>query len=314
MTEGAGLPSFWAALFLQAGYNTAVVTVGAALLGAAAGGIGCFVLLRKRALVSDAISHATFPGLALAFLVMAGLTGEGRWLPGLMIGAGLSAALGLWAVDALTRATRLPEDAAIGAVLSSFFGAGVVLMTLVQGLPLGQQAGLSDYLLGATAGMLRSEAEIIAIAALVTGAAVFLLRRTFILVAFDAEYAAVRGVNLRLADLALMGLLLAVVVIGLRVAGLVLVVALTIIPAVTARFWTDRPARMALLSALFGAACAWLGAVLSALGPALPTGALIVLCAAGMFTLSLLFAPGRGAVAQVIARARQRRALGKGRA
>lgn len=306
------MQAFLAALTLQAGYNTALVTLGAALLGAAAGGIGCFVLLRKRALVSDAISHATLPGLALAFLVMTGLGGEGRWLPGLMIGAGLSAALGLWAVDALVRHTRLPEDAAIGAVLSSFFGFGVVLMTLVQGMGVGQQAGLSDYLLGATAGMLRAEAEIIAIAALLTALAIFLLRRVFTLVAFDPEYAAVRGINIRAADMALMGLLLAVVVIGLKVAGLVLVVALTIIPPVTARFWTDRPAHMALLSAAFGAVAAWTGAVLSALGPALPTGALIVLVAAALFTLSLLFAPGRGAVARAVAQARMRRDLRAG--
>jgi manganese/zinc/iron transport system permease protein len=110
------------ALTLQLGYNAALVTIGAALLGAASGAAGTFLFLRKRALVSDAISHATLPGVALAFLVMVALGGDGRNLPGLLVGAGLSAGLGLLAVQWMTRRTRLAEDAAIGAVLSVFFG------------------------------------------------------------------------------------------------------------------------------------------------------------------------------------------------
>lgn len=293
---------FLSALFLQAGYNTALVTVGAAILGASAGAIGSFVLLRKRSLVSDAISHATLPGLALAFIVMAALTGDGRWLPGLMIGAALSAGLGLLVVDWLSARTRLAEDAAIGAVLSVFFGAGVVLMTVIQTLQTGRQAGLSGYLLGSTAGMLRSEAEIIAVAAAVTGLAIFLLRRPFTLVCFDAEYAAVRGISIRATDLAMMALLMAVTVIGLKVAGLVLIVALTIIPPVAARFWTDRPGRMVVIAAALGAVAAWLGAVVSSLDDGLPTGSLIVLFAFGLFMVSLLLSPRRGLLAGIVHR------------
>ncbi|MEL7081792.1 MAG: metal ABC transporter permease, partial [Pseudomonadota bacterium] len=117
------------ALLLQLGYNATLVTIGAMLLGMAAGLGGTFLFLRKRALVSDAISHATLPGIGLAFLVMTLLGGDGRGLPGLLLGAMLSAALGLLAVQWLTRRTRLGEDAAIGAVLSVFFGFGVVLLT-----------------------------------------------------------------------------------------------------------------------------------------------------------------------------------------
>ena len=298
------MDGFLAALFLRAGYNTALVTVGAAILGASAGAIGSFVLLRKRSLVSDAISHSTLPGLALAFIVMAALTGDGRWLPGLMIGAALSAGLGLLVVDWLTARTRLAEDAAIGAVLSVFFGAGVVLMTVIQTLQTGRQAGLSSYLLGSTAGMLRSEAQIIAVAAAIIGLAIFLLRRPFTLVCFDPEYAAVRGVNVRATDLVMMALLMAVTVIGLKVAGLVLIVALTIIPPVAARFWTNRPGRMVVIAAGLGALAAWLGAVLSSLDRGLPTGSLIVLSAFALFVLSLTLSPRRGLLAGIAHRLR----------
>jgi manganese/zinc/iron transport system permease protein len=146
------------ALTLQLGYNAALVTIGAALLGAASGAAGTFLFLRKRALVSDAISHATLPGVALAFLVMVALGGDGRNLPGLLVGAGLSAGLGLLAVQWMTRRTRLAEDAAIGAVLSVFFGLGIVLLTVIQTLSSGRQAGLEEFLLGATAGMLFTDA------------------------------------------------------------------------------------------------------------------------------------------------------------
>lgn len=296
------MDAFLSALFLQAGYNTTLVSIGAAILGASAGAIGTFVLLRKRSLVSDAISHATLPGLAAAFIIMAWLTGDGRWVAGLMIGAALSAGIGLFLVEWITRRTRLTEDAAIGTVLSVFFGLGIVLLTVIQTLETGRQAGISGYLVGSTAGMLRSEAETIAIAALLTGVAIFLLRRPFTLVCFDQEYAAVRGINVRATDLAMMGLLLAVTVIGLKVAGLVLIVALTIIPPVAARFWTDRPEPMVVIAALIGAVSAYLGAVISSIDRGLPTGALIVLMAFALFVASLILSPRRGLLAGAIQR------------
>ncbi len=303
------LATLWAALGLQAGYNSAVVTLGAALLGAAAGGAGVFVLLRRRALISDALGHATLPGVALAFLAMAALGGDGRFLPGLLAGATLSALVGLMLIGWMGRATRLPEDAAIGAVLSVFFGLGVVLLTVVQSVPLGRQAGLEGFLLGAGSATLRAEAEMAALAALVAGLAVFALRRPMTLVAFDEGHAATLGIDVARVDFAIMALALGVTVIGLKTVGLVLIVALLIIPPVTARFWTDRIDAMLALSALFGALSGWIGAALSAAGPGLPTGPLIVLTAFALFALSLAGAPRRGALAAALRRLRfQRRA------
>lgn len=299
--------AFLAALALQAGYNTAVVSVGAALLGASAGAIGAFVLLRKRSLVSDAIGHATLPGLAGAFILMALLTGDGRFLPGLLVGAAASAALGLVTVDWIVRRTRLGEDAAIGAVLSVFFGLGIVLLTVIQSLDVGGQAGIVTYLVGSTAGMLRSEAETIAVAGLAVVAAIFVLRRPFVLVCFDPEYAATRGIDVRRTDLAMMALLLAVTVIGLKVAGLVLIVALTIIPPVAARFWTNRPEAMVVIAAAIGGLSGYVGTAVSSVDAALPTGALVVLFAFAAFLVSLVVSPVRGVAAAAFTRLAFRR-------
>ena len=294
------LQTFFAAAALQLGYNATLVTIGAGLLGIAAGAGGSFLFLRKRALVSDAVAHATLPGVGLAFLVMVAFGGDGRNLPGLLAGSAASAAAGLYLVDWITRRTRLAEDAAIGAVLSVFFGAGIVLLTVIQTLDTGRQAGLEGFLLGSTAGMLFQDAVVIAAGGALTVAAIVLLRRPMTAVAFDPEYAASTGTNVRAIDLAMMALVMAVTVIGLKIVGLILIVALLIIPAVTARFWTDRTDRLVLYAGLFGGASGYVGAAVSASAPGLPTGPIIVLTAFGLFLAAMLFAPQRGLVAAAL--------------
>jgi manganese/zinc/iron transport system permease protein len=309
------------ALTLRAGYNAALVAVGAGLLGVAAGSTGAFLFLRKRALVSDAVAHATLPGVALAFLAATALGGDGRNLAALLAGSAVSAALGLLAVEWIARRTRLPEDAAIGAVLSSFFGLGVVLLTVIQTLPRGRQAGLEGFLLGSTAGMLFADAVTIAVGGAAAVAAVWAMRRPMTLVAFDPGYAAAAGWNVRRVDLAMMALATAVTVVGLKLVGLVLIVALLIIPAAAARFWTDRAVRVVWGAGLIGGVSGHVGAALSAAAPALPTGPIIVLVCAAIFAASLLCAPVRGVAAALLRRRRfQRRvhlrqgllALGRG--
>ena len=296
--------TFLLALTLNAGYNAALVAVGAALLGIAAGSAGAFLFLRKRALVSDAVAHATLPGIGIAFIVMVLLGGDGRNLFGLMVGSAVSAGLGLLLVDWISRRTRLAEDAAIGAVLSVFFGFGIVLLTVIQTMSRGQQAGLESFLLGSTAGMLMQDAVVVAAGGALAVAAVVLLRRPMTLVAFDPDFALAAGIPVRRVDLAMMGLVMGVTVIGLKLVGLILIVAMLIIPAVTARFWTDRTDRVVLAAGAIGGIAAYVGAALSASAPNLPTGPIIVVVAFAAFLVSLLFAPGRGVLASALRRRR----------
>lgn len=291
---------FLHALFLQAGYNAALVAIGAALLGFAAGSSGTFLFIRKRALVSDAVAHATLPGVGLAFIVMVSLGGDGRNLIGLLAGSALTAYLGLLVIEWIPRRTRLAEDAAIGAVLGVFFGMGIVLLTIVQTMSAGRQAGLESFLLGTTAGMLLQDAVIIAIGGSLAVFASWLMRRPMTLVAFDSDYAAALGYDVRRLDLLMMGLVLAVTVVGLKLVGLILIVAMLIMPAVTARFWTDRSDRMIWIAGAVGGVSGYLGAALSAAAPALPTGPIIVLVAAAVFVVSLFLAPVRGVLAAVL--------------
>ncbi len=288
------------ALTLQLGYNATLVTIGAALLGIAAGATGTFLFLGKRALVSDAISHATLPGVGIAFMVMVMLGGDGRSLPGLLIGSAISASIGLLCVSWITRYTRLAEDAAIGAVLSVFFGFGIVLLTVIQSMSAGRQAGLESFMLGSTAGMLWNDALVIATGGALVLALTLILRRPMALVAFDPEFSAGAGMNVRRIELAMMALALAITVVGLKIVGLILIVALLIIPAVAARFWTNRVGHVVLIAGIFGGLSGYVGAAISATAPALPTGPIIVLVAFALFACSLLAAPGRGVMAAIL--------------
>jgi len=287
----------WAALSLSLGYNATLVTLGASLLGAAAGMAGTFLYLRKNALISDAISHATLPGLGFAFLVAFGFGIDGRQLFILLSGSALSAALGLYFVNWLTRETRLTQDTAIGCVLSVFFAFGVVLLTIIQVIPAGRKAGLESFLLGSTAGMLYSDALLILVLSIITALVLFVFLRPIKLVVFDQGYSETLGISVQRVDFIILAVTLAVTVLGMKIVGLILIVALLIIPAVSARFWSERANIILVTATLFGALSGYIGSAISAVSPGLPTGPIIVLCCFGLFLFSFLFAPKRGVLA-----------------
>lgn len=281
-------------LTLRAGYNSTVVILGTSMLGLAAGVVGAFALLRRRAMMADALTHATLPGVAIAFLLAASLGMEGRSLPILLLGAAASGVLGLLAVQGVVRATRLTEDAAIGIVLSVFFGAGVVLLSLIQGLSTGNQGGLKAFIYGQTAAMHARDATLMAGIALITVIAAAAFYKELALVCFDDSFAKVGGWPVTTIDLLMMGMVVLIVVAGLQAVGLILVIALLIIPPAAARFWSDRLGSVIIFSALIGTLSGYFGAVFSCLLPRMPAGAVIVLTAGSVFFLSMLLAPKRG--------------------
>ena len=120
--------------------NTRVVVTGTMLLGLAAGIVGTYMLLRRRALVGDALSHATLPGIRIAFMVMVAGGGAGKFLPGLLLGAAATGLLGVGAIIVITRLTRIKEDAALGIVLSVSFGLGISILGIIQKMDTGSAA------------------------------------------------------------------------------------------------------------------------------------------------------------------------------
>ena len=288
-----------AVLTLQAGLNSAIVVVGTACLGVAAGIVGCFALLRKRALMGDALAHSTLPGVCLAFLVLTVFLNKERTLAALLAGAALTGVAGVYTVHLISRHTRLPEDAAIGAVLSVFFGAGVVLLSFIQSLSTGSEGGLHHFIYGQTAAMSLADARLIVVLALTAIVAAVMLFKEFRMLCFDYGFAQVQGWPVVRLDLAMMTLVVLITITGLQSVGIILVIALLIIPPAAARFWTERLTALLVLSAFIGGLSGYLGASLSALLPRMPAGAVIVLLAGLLFLFSFLFAPQRGVAAAV---------------
>src|SRR5687768_3561024 len=221
-------------------YGTRVTVIGVALLGLAGGVIGTFLLLRKRALLGDVLSHATYPGICLAFMLAFGVTGVGKNLPWLLAGAAASGLIGLGCMLAIRRFSRIKEDAALGLVLGLFFGAGVVLNDFLISGEYGEASGVSAFLEGNPAALLSRDAWLIAAILVLCLLACGLLYKELRLLCFDSDYAAAQGWPTLLLDIALMTLVTLVVISGLQAVGLILVIAVLVIPPAAARFWTQR--------------------------------------------------------------------------
>jgi manganese/zinc/iron transport system permease protein len=275
-------------------YNTRVVVLGTTLLGVAGGVVGSFTLLRKRALMGDALSHATLPGIAIAFLISVAAGLNGRSLLILLGGATVTGVLGLLVVLLLRHSTRIKEDSALGIVLSVFFGLGVALLGIVQQTPQGHAAGLEGFIYGKAASISSTDAWLIAGSAGVSIVVCALMFKELRLLCFDAGYARSQGWPVAMLDVAMMSLVVLVTVVGLQAVGLILVIALLIIPAAAARFWTERLDHMVVIAAAAGAMSGLVGALASALLPNLPSGAMIVLVAGVVFVLSMLLGTSRG--------------------
>lgn len=274
-------------------YNTLVVAAGVAAVGLAAGVVGSLTLLRKRPLVGDAAAHATLAGVAGAFLI----SGR-RDLPMLLAGALAAAVAGLAALVLIRRFTKTRDDAATALVVGVGFGAGIVLVSGITARGIPDGAGLETFLLGHTAALTAADATLLAAVSAAAVAVVLLILKEATLVAFDAEFAAATGWPVTLIDLVLVTLVAVMVVVGLPAAGAVLVTALVVIPPLAARQWTERVTTMLVLAGGFGLAAAVAGVAVTSRVPGLATGPVVVLAAAAIFAVSLVFAPQRGLLAR----------------
>ena len=290
-------------------YNTRLVVVATSVLGAASGLVGSFLLLRKRSLIGDALSHATLPGVCLAFLLMSKLGGYGKWLPGLLIGAALTGLIGVGCVTLIRKHTRLKDDAALGIVLSVFFAFGVTLQKLITSLGTGDAAGIDSFIYGKPASLVLSDLILIIVAATVAVGLCLLFMKEFTLLSFDEGFAAAQGWPTGRLDAAMLALVTLVTVIGLQAVGLILVIALLITPPAAARFWTESLPKMLAIAAVIGAISGWLGASLSAIYDDLPAGAVIVLVTSAAFFLSMLFGSSRGVIVRLLQQWRLRRTV-----
>ena len=283
---------------------TRTVMAGACLLGLCAGLVGCFTLLRKRALVGDVLAHAALPGICVAYLVLGG-----RSFVALLIGALCSGVLAVATLAVLRSKSKVREDAALGGVLSGFFALGIVLSSIVQRKPVDSPAGLDTFIYGQAAVMTRSDVITLAVVASIAIVMVAIFGRRFMMLCFDEAFAKSAGMRTLAVDFALMVLVCLVTIAGLPAAGVVLIAALLIIPAVTARMWTQSLNVMLVIASLAGALCAMSGVAISGVFKDVPTGPAITLFAGACFVVSLLISPRVGIVRRAMQSFRTRRRI-----
>ena len=265
--------------------------IGSMLLGVSCGLLGSFIVVRKMALVGDALSHAVLPGVALGFL-----WNMSKDPVAILVGATLAGLLGAAMVTLIKQTTRLKEDAALGLVLASFFAVGICLMTMIQRLPTGNKSGLQNFLFGQAAAISAADVRLMGVVTAGAIVAITIFYKEFLVTSFDAAFARVAGFPAQVIHYVLMLLLAFAVVIALQAVGVVLVSAMLITPAAAAYLLTDRMSRMLWLAALFGMLAGAAGAFFSFLGPKLPTGPFMVLGATCVFALAFLFGPKHGVV------------------
>jgi manganese/iron transport system permease protein len=240
----------------------------AALTGVACGVLGSYVVLRGLAFMGDALTHAVFPGIAVA-------VAAGRSILLGALGVGLLTATG---IAGISRGRRVSEDTAIGIVFAAMFALGVVIVTSSPAY----SKDVFDLLFGDILAVDRADLELTAASALVAVGATLLLQKELALVGFDRDMARAMRYPVFLLDLVLLWLITLAIVVSLQAIGPIMVLAMLVTPAATARLVTDRLAAMQLVSAAVGVVAGVAGLYISFWWNVASGGA-VVLTATGIF-------------------------------
>lgn len=250
-----------------------IVTVACSLI---AGFIGTYVVLRGMAFIGDAVAHSVFPGLAIAFVLQGSLILGG-------VAAGLATAV---LVTIFSQNRRLKEDSVIGILFVSAFALGIVILSRAPGY----SGSLQSFLFGSITGISDSDVTGVLVAALVIFVVALAFNKELIAVSLDRESAKASRLPVFWLDLLLYSLVTMVVVIAVQSVGNILVLALLVTPASTARLLTDRIGVMMSLAPLIGALSAVVGSYLS-WAVDLPAGGSIVLTSTAIFLITWVLAP-----------------------
>ncbi|WP_420752121.1 metal ABC transporter permease [Rhodococcus sp. O3] len=250
--------------------------------------LSCWLVLIGWSLMGDAVSHAVLPGVVLAYLVGA------PFAIGALLFAGIAVAL----IGLVRGTTRVKEDAAIGVVFTTLFALGVVLISKNP-----SQVDLHHILFGNLLGLATTDVWQVSLLAAVVFAVLVVKRRDLTLFAFDRVQAHALGISPARLSALLLALLAVTIVAAIQAVGVILVVAVLIIPGATAYLLTDRISRMLILAPALAVASSIVGVYTSYYSDA-STGGVVVLAQAVVFAAAYLFAPRQGVVMAAVRRSR----------
>ncbi|WP_308799350.1 anchored repeat-type ABC transporter permease subunit [Agromyces silvae] len=254
------------------------------------GVIGCYVVLRGMAFIGDAVAHAVFPGLAVAFVIQGNL----------VFGGAVAGVLTAILVAVFSQNRRIKEDSIIGVFFVAAFALGIVIISQAPGYA----GSLQQFLFGSITGIPDEDLIVVAVTGLVLMLVAFLFHKEFVSVTLDREMARSTGIPVFTLDLVLYVMVAIAIVISIQTIGNILVLALLITPAAAARLLTDRLAAMMVLAPVIGGVSALVGLYVS-WSFDFPVGGMIVLVATAIFLLAWCFAPRHGLVAKTMRRRAQ---------
>lgn len=258
--------------FLQHAFSTSII------LGITCGMVGCFIILRGLALMSDAISHAVLPGVAISYILKI------SYFYGAVV-FGILAALG---ISFVKHKSKIKTDSAIGIVFSAFLALGILLVTKIQ-----SPINLNNILFGNVLTITTTDRILTEVISGVVLLIIYLFFKELQLTTFDSVMAKASGFPVKLINYLLMIMLTLITVVSLQTVGVILVVSLLITPAATAFLLTKKLSSMLWISALIGAISATIGLFFSVTYN-LPSGVVIVLTATVIFLLVFFLNPKNG--------------------
>lgn len=257
----------------------------AVLLSLSGGLLGCILVLRRLALMGDALSHSLLPGIGLAWLLF------GPSTTALFVGALVAGLLTALGSALLSRLTRVKEDAAFGSLFVLLFAVGVALIS-----KLPTRLSLTHVLFGNVLGVNATDVQLAAGVSALTVGLFIVFYRSILLETFDPIFHRATGGPGGWVHLGFLALTVLNLVAALQTMGIVLALGLFLLPAVSAYLWCDHFGRMLALSVGFALACSLAGILLS-YHAGLASGAAIVICLGAVFLVSLLFSPQHGVFA-----------------
>ncbi len=257
--------------------------------------VGCFIVLRRMSFLADAIAHAMLAGVIGGYLIMKLVFGREAHLIGMLGGAILAGIATVAMIGFITRVSRIKQDTAIGIMYTGIFGLGALAVS-IKSIGGYVHIDITHYIIGNVLALSNEELWLLAVVASVVLCSVILFFRPLQITSFDPVMAASIGIPVLAVDYLLTACTSLVVVSGVRVAGVILVVALIITPAASAYLLTDRLNRMILISAVIGILGYWLGFLLTVAIGSSP-GPTIVVTLTLIFLGILLLAPHYGILA-----------------
>lgn len=270
-------------------YSFIIIAVGTSLLGIASSMVGVLAVNKGQSLIGDAVGHSALPGVILAFMLF------GTKNPGILIlGAAITATLAYFLIEMVSSITKVSSDAMLAIGLSGFFGGGLMLRSHISGNPSYSpqlQAGLSNYIFGQAAYIMKNDVYYIAVISIITILLIVLFYKEFKVFIFDEEYAYMIGLNLKLLRVLLMFLIIMIIASGLKLVGAILISSFLIIPTITASLWTDKFKNNMVISSGLTLASTLTGSYLSSLTKGLSTGATIILIMGALFLISSIVSP-----------------------